>query len=340
MSAIAIFFNSRQRLKASEIKDAVRDGLAGFLLALAVGWLASFLCKQVKGLDPLVGAVVLGLAVSLLLNLWDSLYFRMLPGILLAQAVLVPIGIVLYGKNLNIKLLTHASPLVSLQLAAITLATFVLMYWLGKWFGLSAKMRYLLGFGSAICGASAIAVASPIVECDPDETATALVDNTVAVLLSWGLIATWILPMLVPHQYGALCGALLHQTGFVKMALASQPKDVLALGMAIKSLRIACLLVAIPTVSYLIRRRLYVPWYMVLFLIVGFIFSYVPMTKNFADGVTSVYEVCFCAALASIGMNANLLRVFKNMFVPLVLVMLVFGIDLALWMCTRGFIHY
>ncbi len=340
MSASAIFFDSRQRLKTSEITDAVRDGAAGFLFALAVGWLASFISHQIKGLDPLVGAVILGLAASLLLNVWDKLYFRLLPGIILAQAVLVPAGIVLYGKNLNIKLLAKTSPFVSLQLAVITAATFLLMYALGRWFGLSSKMSYLLGFGSAICGASAIAVASPIVECEPDDTATALVDNTVAVVLGWALLATVILPVLLPRQYAGLCGALLHQTGFVQMALASQPKDVLALGMAIKSLRIACLLVAIPTVSYLIRRRIYVPWYLILFVIVGFIFSYAPVSAQFTKGVTSFYEICFTAALASVGMNANLRNVLKNLFIPLVLVMLVFLIDLGAWMLSRGFVRY
>jgi hypothetical protein len=59
-----------------------------------------------------------------------------------------------------------------------------------------------------------------------------------------------------------------------------------------------------------------------------------------AKSVTNVYEVCFTAALVSIGMNANFLHVFKRLFKPLVLIMLVFLLDLALWWFTHGLIRY
>jgi hypothetical protein len=39
-------------------------------------------------------------------------------------------------------------------------------------------------------------------------------------------------------------------------------------------------------------------------------------------------------------MNANILHVFKRLFKPLVLVMLVFVLDLGVWWLTRGLIHY
>ncbi len=100
------------------------------------------------------------------------------------------------------------------------------------------------------------------------------------------------------------------------------------------------LVLAIPAVSYLIRKRIYVPWYMVLFLVVAVIFSYVPMRSQVSKSVTTFYEICFTAALVSIGINANPLHVLKRLFKPLVLIMLVFTLDLGLWWFTHGLIHY
>jgi len=233
-----------------------------------------------------------------------------------------------------------SSPWIFLQVIGITVLTFVLMYWFGKLFGFNERMRYLLGFGSAICGASAIAIASPVLECEPNDTATGLVDNTIAAVISLYVLSTFVLPHVLSREYAAAAGALLHQTGFVKMALAGGAKNLLEFGVVVKSLRVVLLVLAIPTVSYLIRKRIYVPWYLVLFVVVAFVFSFVPLGAQVSKGVTTLYEICFSAALASIGMNANFLHVFKRLFKPLVLVMLVFLIDLGVWWLTRSVIHY
>ena len=340
MSAGSIFFEPHVSLSRNEKFAMVREGFVGFALALALGFAASFVSKQVKGLDPLVAAVVLGMAASLVINAREKVYFKLLPGILLAQSIFIPIGIALYGKNLEIKVMLASSPWIFLQVIGITVLTFVLMYWFGKLFGFNERMRYLLGFGSAICGASAIAIASPVLECEPNDTATGLVDNTIAAVISLYVLSTFVLPHVLSREYAAAAGALLHQTGFVKMALAGGAKNLLEFGVVVKSLRVVLLVLAIPTVSYLIRKRIYVPWYLVLFVVVAFVFSFVPLGAQVSKGVTTLYEICFSAALASIGMNANFLHVFKRLFKPLVLVMLVFLIDLGVWWLTRSVIHY
>lgn len=340
MSAASIFFEPRVSLSRNEKFAMVREGSLGFALALALGFAASYISKQVKGLDPLVAAVVLGLIASVAISTRDKVYFKVLPGILLAQSIFIPIGIALYGKNLEIKVMLASSPWIFLQVIGITVLTFFLMFWLGKLFGFNERMRYLLGFGSAICGASAIAIASPVVEAEPNDTATGLVDNTIAALISMYVLSMVVLPHVLPREYAAAAGALLHQTGFVKMTLAGGAKSLLEFGVVVKSLRVVLLVVAIPTVSYLIRKRVYVPWYLVLFVVVAFLFSYIPMGAQLSKGVTTFYEICFSAALASIGMNANLLHVFKRLFKPLILIMVVFMIDLGVWWLTRTVIHY
>jgi len=340
VSSGSIFFEPRAALNRGEVMTMAREGFLGFGLALVLGIAASLIAKQIKGLDPLVAAVVLGMLASVVVGAKEEVYFKVVPGIILAQAIFIPIGIALYGKNLEIKVMLASSPWVFLQVIGITGLTFVFMFWLGKLFGFNDRMRYLLGFGSAICGASAIAISSPVVEAEPNDTATGLVDNTIAAVISMYLLSTFVMPHVLPHEYAAAAGALLHQTGFVKMALAGGAKDILEFGVVVKSLRVVLLVVAIPVVSYLIRKRVFIPWYLVLFVVVALVFSFVPMATQVSKTVTTIYEVCFTAALVSIGMNANFLHVFKRLFKPLVLIMLVFLLDLGLWWLTHGLIRY
>jgi uncharacterized integral membrane protein (TIGR00698 family) len=340
MSAGSIFFEPRAGLKRGEMLAVASEGLVGFLLALALGCVASYTAKHIKGLDPLVAAVVIGLGASVVIGARDRVYFKVLPGIILAQSIFIPIGIALYGKNLEIRVMLASNPWIFLQVVGITAATFVLMFWVGKLFGFNERMLYLLGFGSAICGASAIAIASPVLECEPNDTATGLVDNTIACVVSLYALSVLVFPHVLPQQYAAAAGSLLQQTGFVKMALAREAKGLLEFGVVVKSLRVILLVLAIPAVSYLIRKRFYLPWYLVLFLVVALLFSFGKIPAWMSNSVTTIYEICFCAALVSIGMNANILHVFKRLLKPLVLIMLVFAIDMVLWWLTHLLIHY
>src|SRR5260370_10667946 len=179
----------------------VREGLVGLVLAVALRVGASLIAKEINGLDPLVAAVVLGMLASVAMNAREKVYFKVLPGIILAQSIFIPIGIALYGKNLELKVMLNSSPWLFLQVVGITALTFVFMFWLGKLFGFNERMRYLLGFGSAICGASAIAIASPILESEPNDTATGLVDNTIAAVISMYLLSAFVLPHVLPRAF-------------------------------------------------------------------------------------------------------------------------------------------
>src|SRR5260370_499944 len=283
----------------------VREGLLGFVLAIALGVEASLIAKEIKGWDRLVAAVVLGMLASVAMNAREKVYFKVPPGIILAQSIFMPIGIALYGKNLELKVMLNSRPWLFLQVVGITALTFVFMFWLGKLFGFNERMRYLLGFGSAICGASAIAIASPILESEPNDTATGLVDNTIAAVISMYLLSAFVLPHVLPRDFAAAAGTLLHQTGFVKMTLAHEAKDILEFGVVVKSLRVVLLVLAIPAVSYLIRKRIYLPWYMSLFLGVAGSFSFAPLRPPDIKRANNFFEIFFPVLPPHIGLNGN-----------------------------------
>lgn len=351
MSMKEVFFGDGASFKGINFVQLLKDSWMGIALAIILGYAANYLNGYLNGpavfnakySDALVVAVILGMIIRLILkySLSEEKFFKILPGIILAQIILIPIGIIFYGaKNFNISKVTSiasSEPLVLVQLIMVTALTFVLMYYIGRAFKLGDRMTSLLGFGSAVCGASAIAVTAPICKTEPDDTSTALVINTIAVIISLMILGTFIAPMMNETAYANTAGALLHQTAFVKIAVADLSKDASGFGTTIKAIRVALLILSIPIISYLLNRKLYIPWYMVLFFVAGAILTYWKSDSVIAFA-SKGYGILFPAALAAVGMNADITKVVKKMWTPLLVVMIVFIIGLGFIMLTNGIV--
>ena len=335
MNLRKIFFAGSVPLRASDILPILREGLVGVLLAVGIAVVALLVGDAIKVIDPLVLAVILGMLVRATLGRQERFLVRTLPGIFLAQTVFIPVGIILYGKNLDFHVLAKTNPLVAIETLGLSLVSMLLLYALGRLIGLRGRFGLLLGFGSAVCGASAIAITSPICECEPDETAVGLVANTRVVLMAVAGFDFFVRSAIPSETYATMCGELLHQTGAVKMALQDLSADLQVLGMTLKSLRVAFLLVLIPVVSRLLRRGLYFPWYLLLFAAVGVLFSTVRMPAVALQLIGGVHNLCFASALASVGLNARIGSVLVRLPKPLLLVSGVFVAVCGLFLAMR-----
>ncbi len=325
-------------MRIGELKDVAREGIAGGAVAFAIAVASRLLQRQVPQADALVVAVVLGMIVRRALGDRMDIFFKLLPGLATAEAIFLPVGVALYGKNLELGAMvnTHAGTLV--QAAIVVAVTFAAILGIGKipWFGLSRRMLFCLGFGSAVCGASAIAITTPVTECEPDETATALVDNTIAVSLALAFLGFVLKGSLEPMQYAALAGETLHQTSFVRRAVHGMDPEVVTFAMAVKAFRIALLVVSLPLAARFLRRQATVPWYLVAFFLVGVLFLVVPFGPVVRDTVGEIQAVALPVALATVGLRADLAVVASRLIKPLILVLLVFALDVGVFFATRG----
>lgn len=104
----------------------------------------------------------------------------------------------------------------SLPLAFITLSLSLV---LGRWLGLKKRLSLLIGFGTAICGGSAIATAAPVLEGDEEEVGLAL--STIFVFNLIGLLLFPILGRLqglTQVQFGIWAGTAINDTSSVLAA--------------------------------------------------------------------------------------------------------------------------
>jgi len=268
-------------------------------------------------LDPLVVSMVLGVVV----RTWLGAGSRLGPGPALATRILLPVGIVFYAfTNLNFGKVLELPASMSALLVAVVVVFFFATLLLGRAFRLRRQIAYLTATGSAICGASAIAITSRAVDAEPDDVSTSLLAVTFAAVLCLFIF----LPFLAAasgfagETYALLAGSVLQFTGFVKVAVrnlpyletTSSPERLTSLALSVKAARYLVLIAAIPIVASLARKRLFLPaalWY---FLGAGAagsaMYAAAPaMHEGLAPLATAVHSASWSVALASIGLQAD-----------------------------------
>jgi uncharacterized integral membrane protein (TIGR00698 family) len=168
---------------------------------------------------PLLGAPVLAILVGIAVSLAHHPPARASSGIAFSSTVLLQLAIVLLGSTLALGQILRVgakSLPVMLGTLAVALAGAVLI---GRALRVSPRLRALVGVGTGICGASAIAAVAGIVEATQAEIAYAIstifVFNVVAVILFPPLGRLFHLSQ---HGFGLWAGTAVNDTSSVVAA--------------------------------------------------------------------------------------------------------------------------
>lgn len=308
--------------------------LPGFAVAVTVGFIIWLCSSKAKWVDPLVAGILCGMLLRTIAG--ERKFFA--PGLDVAPKVLIPAGIILYGANLHFNY-SIVPPVVWLQV----IIGVVIVVWLSttveRLFKLPDATSLLLAVGTAICGASAIIIASDAVDAKKSDTATSIL-----VITFWGLIGLFTLPFLATlldmNVVGraTLYATTLHQTGFVKAAAIEAGEDCLRIALAIKAARVVMiipLLLLVGTLHYIpyvldptSERKQYkvrIPWYLWLFVISGLCFTFVPSFADLIPVVNKINTLVWTMAMVSIGLTVDVKSVIRSIGKPLLA-------GLILWM--------
>jgi uncharacterized membrane protein YadS len=146
---------------------AIAPGLA---LALAVATVATVAGEYV----PLVGSAVPGAVIGAVIALTVKPGARVAPGLKWASTFVLQCSVVLLGAQLSIGEAARVG-LSSLPVMLGTLAVCLGAAWLfGRLLGVPGDLRTLIGVGTGICGGSAIAAVSPVIEAASTDVAYAI----------------------------------------------------------------------------------------------------------------------------------------------------------------------
>ncbi|QID19311.1 putative sulfate exporter family transporter [Nitrogeniibacter mangrovi] len=191
------------------------------------------------GLGWLPVAVALGMVVG---NLWPDLPTRGRDGLALARGPLMRAGIALYGLRIGIDEFAAVGWGGALAAVVVVASTLWLAQRLGRAFGLDRHSALLIGAGSAICGAAAVAAADGVLGARARHVSAA-----VASVVLFGTLGMYVLPWLFDRvglpaaQFGLWIGLTVHELGHVVAAASPLGPEVSGAALIAKMMRVMLL---------------------------------------------------------------------------------------------------
>jgi len=312
-----------------------------FLIALF-----GYLLSSLPGLDN-VGQLACAIIIAVIYRHFFGYPLILKNGIIFSSQKLLRLAIILYGLKLNIDIIFQDGMGLLLRDGIIIAAVIFLTVWAAKMFKADSTISLLLGVGTGVCGAAAIAAIAPIVKSKDEDTAIsvgiiALVGTVFAV--GYTLLEP-VLP-LSPESYGIWAGSTLHELAHVAIAAEPAGEDALAISLLAKLGRVFLLVpLAFIFIFFMNRKeegnrekrsKVKFPWFLVGFLIMSVVGSYVigkavEVPDNIMEGVSSLTTWFLTAAMVGLGLNVNLYELRRKAFKPLLIMI---GVSLILSVLT------
>ncbi|WP_432353506.1 YeiH family protein [Sporosarcina sp. A2] len=243
-------------------------------------------------------------------------------GIGFSSKRLLRTAIILYGIKLNIDtVLSDGLGLLARDVGVIIFAIFMTL-WLAKMFKADMNISLLLGVGTGVCGAAAIAAIAPIVKSKDEDTAIGV--GIIALMGTVFAVGYTVLRPFLPIdaiQYGMWSGISLHEVAHVALAGAPAGEEGLAIALLAKLGRVF-LLVPLCFIFIAIMKRkskgteesdakIEFPWFLVGFIILSVLGSYVfgpiiPVPDGVYDIIAVVTSWFLTAAMVGLGLNVSL----------------------------------
>lgn len=181
---------------------------------------------------------------------------RLRSGIQFSSRQLLRFAIILYGLKLNIGVIVDQGLALLAWDALVIVFAILMMVWIGKWLKADPVITFLLGAGTGICGAAAIAVVSSIIKSKEEDTAMSV--GMIALMGTIFSVAyTIIRPLLPlsPVEYGMWSGLSLHEIAHVALAGAPAGQEGLAMALVAKLGRVLLLVPLAFILIFLMKRK-------------------------------------------------------------------------------------
>ncbi len=155
-----------------------------YVLSVAIVAAGAWEKSQYYNLEPPLVALVLGLIISNVIGLprWLDAGFRV--------EFYVKTGIVLLGATLPFTLILWAGPVAILQASVVSIATFLVIFFVGTKLGLDKRLAATLGAGGAVCGVSAAIAIAGAVRAKKEHPPIAI-----TLVIGWAIVMIFFLPL-------------------------------------------------------------------------------------------------------------------------------------------------
>ena len=318
-----------------EVSKRMKIQLPGILLAAVLGFAAIFL----SGYTPsFLNSYLLALLVGMLFAPQVNKLPQLDAGISLSSAKMLEWSVVLLAFSMDYKAIGAIGAADFVVIIIVVLVVLLATYYLSKVLSCPSKTGWLVGFGTAICGSSAIAALAPKIKAEKEDVAISLA--AVNLLGSVGMILLPLLFQFFPlaeKQMAFLIGASLHAVGNVAGAGFSVSEEVGQLALVYKMARVALLSPALLFMVWLNARKtegqafqFQLPWYLIAFILISIMVSFFPLPEALINTSEFIGKIMLTIAMAAIGLKVHVLRLLKAGQKGLVFALLVFVLQMSL----------
>lgn len=287
--------------------------LLGLVLATGIALVAAVLALWV----PLMGAPVLAILLGAAMRAIRAPGDAAAPGLAFASKTVLQAAVVLLGFGISLTQVVHTGAGSLPVMLGSLVAALVAAAGIGRLLGVDADVRTLIGVGTGICGASAIAAVSGVIDAKRSHIAYAIA--TIFAFNVGGVVSFPLIGHLFgfsQQSFGLWAGTAINDTSSV-VAAATVYGHVAAVHAVIVKLTRTTLIVPIVLVLAAFRVRLtrragsnvsirkLMPWFIVWFLCAAAVDTTGVVGQTAHNVLTHAAVFLITVALAAIGFSAD-----------------------------------
>ncbi len=222
------------------------------MLAVGIAALATALGQLEPVLGGPVAAIILGIAIAPLVHGAE----RFAPGINFSGRRVLQLSVVVLGTQLSLAQVANVGrdslPVMIGTLAACLVAA----YWIGRWLGVIGDLRTLIGVGTGICGASAIAAVTPVLGALGADVAYA-----VSTIFLFNICAVFVFPVIghllgmSQEAFGLFAGTAINDTSSVVAASTVYGQQATSVAVVVKLTRALMIIPIVLALATWVARR-------------------------------------------------------------------------------------
>lgn len=304
---------------------------------LALSAVIAAVATMVGRLLPVVGGPVAGIVIGVLVGAVIKPGASLKPGIRTASRFVLQLSVVILGSQLSLLQIAQVG-VESLPIMLGTLVVCLLAAWLiGRWLGIAGDLRTLIGVGTGICGASAIAAVTPVIGAVSVDVAYA-----VSTIFLFNIAAVVLFPMLghllglSQHAFGLFAGTAVNDMSSVVATATTYGHSATSFAVVVKLVRTLMIIPitlglaawtnrraetveariipqresagpqAAPAVGARVQAFRLVPWFLVGFVLVAAVNSVGLVPAPIHPALSAVSVFLITVALSAIGLSTDL----------------------------------
>lgn len=294
------------------MKTFLKENFWGVLLSAALGVTAHFLAPQV----PYVNGVILAFLLALIIGNIKPLRQQFKKGVSFSSATLLEFAIIFLAFSIsfqNIAILGWQKFLFVLIIVILSLVATLLI---AKQLNREDSTSWLVGFGTAICGSSAIAALAPAISKNKEDAGVAI-----AVVNLLGSVGMILLPFTLKAIFeddgnvGFIIGATLQSVGNVAGAGYGLSQEIGDSALTVKLARVALLTPAVIFFSFIANRSqesskkqsisFKLPYYLWVFILITIVNSVIAIPVEILDVLKSIGKIFLTISMAAIGLKVS-----------------------------------